>query len=593
MSIGERLNSLPYLEKWLVLGVILGIVAGLSSLTFYFAIKAMEYVFLTHLVGMSIPRPLGEGGSLDFLFRAGRYYLIPVSMVIGGAISGLLVYTFAPEAEGHGTDAAISAFHYRQGKVRWRVIPVKLIASAVTIGSGGSAGREGPTAQLSAGIGSMMADLLGLSPEDRRKAVAVGIGAGIGTIFKTPIGGAILAAEILYRRDLETDVIYPSIIAAAVGYSIFGSVVGFTPIFGNYLGAFNPFRLPLYAVLGLVAGGVGLLYIKSFYGIQRAFRKAALSPYLKPVIGGAGAGLIALLAPEVMATGYGWINLLEYERLGEIVSITAVPIVVLLLLLPFLKILATDLTIGSGGSGGVFAPGMFIGAFLGGDLGLLFHYLFPQLVPSIAPFVIVGMISLFGGAAKAPLSVLIMVTEMTGSLQLLPGAMIAVAISYIVTGNNSIYSSQVPTRRESPAHADEYERSMLATIKVAQCKLRDLKVYAYSSVEDAVSIMTQNNLLSIPVIDGNGGFIGIAYLKDLLGKVGAVGAFAVRGVPTVGLRSSLEEAWEVMAKTKSRWVPVVEGGRLLGVAMMDDMVEAYRKEAERLKQMPRQAGEAA
>ncbi len=174
------------------------------------------------------------------------------------------------------------------------------------------------------------------------------------------------------------------------------------------------------------------------------------------------------------------------------------------------------------------------------------------------------MISLFGGAAKAPpLSVLIMVTEMTGSLQLLPGAMIAVAISYIVTGNNSIYSSQVPpTRRESPAHADEYERSMLATIKVAQCKLRDLKVYAYSSVEDAVSIMTQNNLLSIPVIDGNGGFIGIAYLKDLLGKVGAVGAFAVRGVPTVGgLRSSLEEAWEVMAKTKSRWVPpVVEGG---------------------------------
>lgn len=593
MSIGERLNSLPYLEKWLVLGVILGVVAGLSSLTFYFAIKAMEYVFLTHLVGMSIPRPLGEGGSLDFLFRAGRYYLIPISTVIGGAISGLLVYTFAPEAEGHGTDAAISAFHYKQGKVRWRVIPVKLIASAVTIGSGGSAGREGPTAQLSAGIGSMMADLLGLSPEDRRKAVAVGIGAGIGTIFKTPIGGALLAAEILYRRDLETEVIYPAVIASAVGYSIFGSVVGFTPIFGNYLGAFNPLRLPLYAALGLVAGGVGLLYIKSFYGIQRAFSRAAFSPYLKPVIGGLGTGLIALLAPEVMATGYGWINLLEYERLGELASITAVPIAVLLLLLPFLKILATDLTIGSGGSGGVFAPGMFIGAFLGGDLGLLFHYLLPQLVPSIAPFVIVGMISLFGGAAKAPISVLIMVTEMTGSLQLLPGAMIAVAISYIVTGNNSIYRSQVPTRRESPAHIDEYERSILATVKVAQCGLKDLKVYAHSPVEDAVSMMTQNNLLSIPVIDGNGGFIGIAYLKDLIGKTGAVGAFTVRGVPTVRLRSSLEEAWEVMAKTKSRWVPVVEGGRLLGVAMMDDMVEAYRKEMERAKQSPRQVEEEA
>jgi len=575
------LRSLPYLEKWLIMGVILGIVAGLSSLTFYFAIRGVEYFLLESVIGLTVPRPLGEGGSLIFQFHGTRYYLIPFVVAAGGAISGLLVYSLAPEAEGHGTDAAISAYHYREGKVRWRVIPIKLIASAFTIGSGGSAGREGPTAQLSAGIGSMIADLMGLTPEDRRRAVAVGIGAGIGTIFKTPIGGAILAAEILYKRDLEPDVIFPALVASAVGYSIFGSIVGFTPIFGNYTGSFDPIRLPLYAILGLIAGLMGLFYIKTFYGVHDTFKRVRLSPYLKPVIGGLLTGTIALLAPEVMATGYGWINLLEYEKFTEFYSL--LPVLYLLVLLPFIKVLATSLTIGSGGSGGVFAPGMFIGAFVGGDVGLLFHFLFPQLVPSIAPFVIIGMVSMFGGAAKAPLSVLIMVTEMTGSLQLLPGAMIAVAISYLVTGNQSIYRSQVPTRRESPAHASEYEQALLAKIKVAQCKLRDIKVSAISSVEETISIMMRNNFFSIPVVDNDDNFLGVAYMRDILGKSGDVGKFVVRGVQTVMRQSSLEEALETMSRTKARWAPVVEKGKLLGVLVMEDAMEVYREELVKLK----------
>jgi Chloride channel protein EriC len=575
------LRSLPYLEKWLIMGVILGIVAGLSSLTFYFAIRGVEYFLLESVIGLTVPRPLGEGGSLIFQFHATRYYLIPFVVAAGGAISGLLVYSLAPEAEGHGTDAAISAYHYREGKVRWRVIPIKLIASAFTIGSGGSAGREGPTAQLSAGIGSMIADLMGLTPEDRRRAVAVGIGAGIGTIFKTPIGGAILAAEILYNRDLEPDVIFPALVASAVGYSIFGSIEGFTPIFGNYTGSFDPIRLPLYAILGLIAGLMGLFYIKTFYGVHDTFKRVRLSPYLKPVIGGLLTGTIALLAPEVMATGYGWINLLEYEKFTEFYSL--LPVLYLLVLLPFIKVLATSLTIGSGGSGGVFAPGMFIGAFVGGDVGLLFHFLFPQLVPSIAPFVIIGMVSMFGGAAKAPLSVLIMVTEMTGSLQLLPGAMIAVAISYLVTGNQSIYRSQVPTRRESPAHASEYEQALLAKIKVAQCKLRDIKVSAISSVEETISIMMRNNFFSIPVVDNDDNFLGVAYMRDILGKSGDVRKFVVRGVQTVMRQSSLEEALETMSRTKARWAPVVEKGKLLGVLVMEDAMEVYREELVKLK----------
>ncbi|MEM4042130.1 MAG: chloride channel protein, partial [Saccharolobus sp.] len=205
------ISSLSYFEKWFILGIILGIIAGLAATVFYELLHVFEYIFIFRFINMSYPRPLGEGGTLDFVFHPGNYLLIPVSTTIGGLISGIIVYTLAPEAEGHGTDAVIKAYHYFQGKIRWIVVPVKIIASAITIGSGGSAGREGPTAQFSAGIGSIVADLLHLSPDDRRKAVAVGIGAGIGTIFKTPIGGAILAAEILYRRDIEPEVIYPAI----------------------------------------------------------------------------------------------------------------------------------------------------------------------------------------------------------------------------------------------------------------------------------------------------------------------------------------------------------------------------------------------
>ncbi|MEM0294528.1 MAG: chloride channel protein [Saccharolobus sp.] len=571
------ISSLSYFEKWFILGIILGIIAGLAATVFYELLHVFEYIFIFRFINMSYPRPLGEGGTLDFVFHPGNYLLIPVSTTIGGLISGIIVYTLAPEAEGHGTDAAIKAYHYFQGKIRWIVVPVKIIASAITIGSGGSAGREGPTAQFSAGIGSIVADLLHLSPDDRRKAVAVGIGAGIGTIFKTPIGGAILAAEILYRRDIEPEIIYPAIIASAIGYTIFGSIFGFTPVFGYYSGTFNPLRLPLYAALGLIAGLFAILYPKVFYSINRLFKKISIPNHVKPAIGGAIAGLIALLAPEILATGYGWINLVEFEKFNALYS-PILPVLVLIVALPFLKIIATSFTVGSGGSGGVFAPGLFIGAYVGASVGLLFHYFFPNLVPTIAPFVIIGMMSFFAGAGKVPLSVIIMVTEMTSSLQLLPGAMIAVAISYLVSGNNTIYISQLPTRRDSPAHKSEYEIPIMEKIRVSECKLRDIKVYIDDEVSKAIELLNENNFMSLPVVDYNNKFLGIVYLRDLekARSNDTIVKYLTRGSPYVTPSSTLEQALEIMSRNKARWVSVVDNDKFLGVLTIESLLEAYK-----------------
>ncbi|WP_337860127.1 chloride channel protein [Ferroplasma sp.] len=571
-----KLSSLPYFQRWFIVGSLIGVVAGMGSLAFYFAIRLFETIFFTYIVGMTIPHPLGEGGSLVYHFYAMRYYLIPVVVATGGLITGLIVYTFDPSSEGHGTDAAIRSFHYNHGKIKRRTPLVKTIASAITIGSGGSAGREGPTALIAAGIGSFLADILGLSPKDRRIAVAVGIGAGIGTIFKAPIGGSVLGAEILYRRDFESEVIFPSLVASSIGYSIFASVVGFEPIFGYYLASFNVFRLPFYAVLGLVAGLFSILYVRTFYGIRAMFTKFHIPKHFKPMIGGAVVGIIALLFPEILGTGYGWVELLEYGKFNELITF-GIPVLIILLLLPFVKIIATSFTVSSGGSGGVFAPGIFIGASLGALFGVLFHMISPSIVPVVAPFVIIGMLSFFGAAGKVPLAVILMVVEMTGSLQLLPGAMLAVSIAYITSGTKySIYEFQVEQRRDSPANMGEYHTPMLMEMKVSSLKLiTDVNADLYYTIYRADNIMKDNDLLSLPVVYHEK-LMGAIYLYDIVNRpYGYVKDYYKPGISYIKPDNSAENAWELMMKNRTKWCAVVDNGKFLGIITLESILDKY------------------
>ena len=218
-------ESPRYLLKWLFISTSIGLVAGVGAIVFFLAIQFSTHLLLGKLVGYLPPDPAGEGTmGVMSLWAAARPWLLPIITTLGGLVSGIIVFTLAPEAEGHGTDAAIAAFH--QGKpIRARIPLVKLVASAITIGSGGSGGREGPAAQISAGFGSLLGTLLHLDTQDRRIAIATGIGSGIGAIFRAPLGGAVLAAEILYKHDLEVEAVIPALIASIIGYSIFGGLV--------------------------------------------------------------------------------------------------------------------------------------------------------------------------------------------------------------------------------------------------------------------------------------------------------------------------------------------------------------------------------
>ena len=458
------LSGASYLQKWLILGVLIGTMAGIGAIVFYEALLACTHFFLGTLAGYHVPTPVSEGGhgaSKSFT----RPWALPLVVGLGALLGGIIVFRFAPEAEGHGTDAAISAVHHNPRGIRFRAVIVKIVASALTIGAGGSGGREGPTGQISAGFASLLARELDLSPADARIAVVTGIGSGIGAIFGAPLGGAVLACEILYRDDFDAAALLPSFVASLVGYVIFGTVVGFTPLFG-FAGSYHfsdPTHLVWFALIGVLGGLIGLLYAKGFYGISDLFGRLALPRWVKPAIGGVIVGLIALAIPEVLGTGYGWIQ----QSLGH--QLLTLPLWIVLVL-PFARILATGLSIGSGGSGGIFGPGMVIGAFIGASVWRLLEPVVPSMGHNPAPYVIIGMMCCFGGISRAPLAVMLMVAEMTGSLSILGPAMIAVGLAWFIVrrSDDTIYRSQLRTRADAPAQRLLIGMPVLSNVPVRQ-----------------------------------------------------------------------------------------------------------------------------
>lgn len=447
--LGAFVRESGYIRKWLILGIAIGIIAGLGAVVFYLALKYTEQFLLGYVGGYDMPKAFADGGgsgSSGFT----RPWAIPLLTFGGALVSAFIVAKLAPEAQGHGTDNAIEAVHTDPRSIRGRAVAVKMVSSAITIGSGGSGGREGPTAQISAGFGSLLTRRLGLSDADGRIAVSLGIGSGIGAIFGAPLGGAVLAASIVYREDFDYKALIPGLFTSATAYAIYGSILGFAPLFGfvapDY--RFDPAQLVWFLLIGIVAAAIGYLYARVFYGTVALTRRLPGGIVIKPAIGGLLVGLLALLIPQVLSSGYGWVQLATTRE-----SLLTIPLWIVLVL-PVAKIVATSLSIGTGGSGGIFGPGIVIGAFVGAAIWRLADLAGAPAVPGgPAVFVIAGMMACFGSVAHAPLAVMIMVAEMTGSFSVIPGAMIAVGIAYLIISRTpvSIYKAQRLNRETAAA----------------------------------------------------------------------------------------------------------------------------------------------
>ncbi|MBK5095223.1 MAG: chloride channel protein, partial [Deltaproteobacteria bacterium] len=401
--IRRTVSAWPRQFRLTLLSIAVGVVAGVGAVAFdHLLTLSLE---LLHMITGYMEPGRGAASNLATQITTKHSYWFLIIPALGGLASGILVYTLAPEAEGHGTDAMIEAFHQKGGQIRKRVPIVKIIASALTIGSGGSAGKEGPIAQIGSGFGAFLSSTLKLKPRDQRILVLAGAAGGIGAIFQAPLGAALFAPEVLYREEeFEYEGILPCIISSIVAHSLYSEVFGRRALFfpGKVEFSLTSELVP-YALFGVLCALVGFLYVRVFYGLRdKFFLPLRINRMLKPALGGLMLGAISFLSPAILDGGYGWIQMAMEGKILWYV----------MLLLAFLKILATSCTISSGGSGGVFGPSVFIGAMLGGAFGFLGHKLAPGWVIHPNSFMLVGMGGFFAGVAKVPIASIIMACEM-------------------------------------------------------------------------------------------------------------------------------------------------------------------------------------
>lgn len=576
--------------------VLVGLVAGVGAIVFYVATQLVSHYALEATAGyVPTTRPTGEAqiGFASVSTVPFRWWLLLLVPTLGGLASGLIVFTFAPEAEGHGTDSVIAAYHHNEGRIRKRVPVVKIIASALTIGTGGSGGREGPIAQIGAGFGSFLAGALRLTPADRRVLCAAGMGAGIAAIFRAPLAGALFASEVLYwSPEFEPEVIMPAGVASVVSYCVFGSAFGWKPLFATPDLTFsNPVQLGFYFVLVVCMTILAFAYTRSFYGITKWFHELRLPRILKPALGACVSTVVALglffafgrnvRVLAVMSFGYG---ALQYAIANEATAGAGV-----LFAIAIGKILTTSLTIGSGGSGGVFGPSMVIGGCGGGALGIILHRVAPGLVPHPASFVIVGMAAFFAAAAKTPFSTLIIVTEMTGGYHLLLPALWVCVLSFMLSDRKSLYGSQLETRSRSPAHRgtigkllfDDTRISVFidphATASVPALAPRD-------SLDRVIERFGEARLGVLPVVDEERRLLGIVNIDEVLIATHAAGPLFVAAdlmrtdIAPLTVEDRLDMAQERFVEADVLALPVVQSKtdlRVVGIVKRFDVASAY------------------
>src|SRR3954463_15129118 len=574
---------------------LVGLIAGLGAVAFLVLLQGTIEHVLGGLLHFHMP-PTGEEGPRAISYPR-PWWLLPLVPAVGGLISGLIVFTWAPEAEGHGTDALVRAFHRGGGQIRTRVPVIKAVASIITIGTGGSAGQEGPIAQIGAGFGSFLARLLRLTPNERRVLMLAGAAGGVGAIFRAPLGGALFGCEVLYMTAaMESAALLPCLASSIVAYSTFALFITPRPIFIVPDLAFRGLAdLPPFALLALACSGVGWLYVRVFYGLRdRLFKPMPIPRQLKPAVGGLLLGLVALAFPQVMTGGYGWV---QWGAIGMPPELTLegessfVPHMgfSMLMVLAVMKIVATGFTISSGGSGGVFGPSMLIGGMIGGAYGQLMASIFPAAQINPAAFVLVGMGGFFAGVSKTPLTSIVMVSEMTGSYSLLVPLMLACGLNMALSRRWTIYEEQVPSPIDSPAHQGDYVVDVLDRIQVGDVAIRTEgieSIAATTPFSELIHRVARSNETLFPVVDGQGRLTGIFRLRDL--RLALVGSdwgplvladdLATRPAPSVTPEDTLHTALRRMTELNIEGIPVVQpddSTRMIGVLSRQQLTAAY------------------
>lgn len=587
-----RPSAIASAGRWVFGFILIGLIAGLGAIAFHWLCGIGVHLFMDLVAGYRPPAPAGEHHLIPPSDRPFQRWLLLLLPAFGGLVSGWLVYTFAPEAEGHGTDAAIDAYHNKGGVIRGRVPFIKTIASTITLTTGGSGGREGPIAQIGAGFGSFLATKMHLSDRERRIMMAAGVGAGVGAIFRAPMAGALFAAEVLYRDpEFESDVIIPAGIASVIAYCVFCLAFGWGALFDSPHFRFNnPLELGPYTVLAFVLIFTGWLYVRSFYGVEHLFKQLPVPNAMKPAIGGLATGCIGFFFPYTLAFGYGYAQKAIFNAPDATIGF--------LLILAFGKILTTSFSIGSGGSGGVFGPSIVIGGALGGVVGQIFHLLMPGVVTHPGTFVVVGMAGFFTAVSNTPISTIIFVSEMTNSYYLLLPSLLVCSLCHLFSRRFTIFRNQVRSKVDSPAHAGEFMVDVLQSIRVRDLMRHVRKVdhvhkeMPFSAFKTFFAGTKQHYF---PVMDDDHRLVGIFSSTDIRGVLFTEEIehlIVMNDIATtdVIVTTEDEDLNTVLVKLTEKNIdslPVVDRhdrGALIGMLNRREVITFYNRQIRRLKE---------
>jgi CIC family chloride channel protein len=556
----------------IVLSVFVGVATGLGALGFIILIKYFNNLFF----GMTDQILTEAVGFSGFHFK----YWLPLIPMVGGLLVGPIVYKYASEAKGHGVPEVMNAVARLGAIIRPRVAAAKTVASAICIGSGGSAGREGPIVQIGSAIGSTIGQVFRMSGDRVKILVGCGAAAGISSVFNAPIAGVIFSLEIILG-DFAITTFSPVILSSVVASVVTRSVLGNHPAFEvpDY-SLVSAWEIPLYAVMGMMLGGAGVMFTRTLSFFEDMFDNMKIQPMLKPAVGGLLLGIIAIFYPQVLADGYETIKLTLYGQIA----------VWLLAILIVMKLLATCLTLGSGNSGGIFAPSLFMGAVAGGAFGFLVHYLFPTATATPGAYALVGMAGMVAAATHAPITALLIIFEMTSDYRIILPLMVTVVFSALLARRlfpHSIYTIKL-IRRGIDIRGGR-DINVLKAHKVSEVMDTNFQTISASTpLANIFNIIEHSNESYYIVLDNGGHIKGVLSFQDIRSLLSqhsldylVIAQDLVKDEPVVvHADDDLEQAFNLFGIRDLKLIPIVERhnpDKVIGVIRREDLIDYYNK----------------
>ncbi len=562
--------------RGLALAIAVGVAAGLGTVAFRWMIKGFQWVFFAK--------------GAEAFSALGNYYVI-ILPIIGGLALAPIIYFLAREAKGDGSPNVIKAVVVGGGRIRARVGAVTALASSICIGSGGSVGREGPVISIGASAGSAVGRWFKLPDEWVKTLVLCGAAGGVAATFNAPLGGVFFALEVISRRVTTRrlfNVVVSAIAASYISWIFLGANPSFTVkqyTFGNY------WEIVPYIILGLLAGLLAVGFARFFWGIERFFNSVKVPALLKPALGGIAIGAMGYYYSGIFGVGYGGSYGMGgvFFNSGPVDKMLAGQIALgVLIALLFLKIIATSVSLGSGGSGGVFAPSLFIGAALGGVFALLAGRLFPSLISNTGAYSLIGMAAFFAAAVHGPITAIVLLVEMTRDIQLLLPLMTAVVVAMLTARAFSKYSIYTLILQQSGVDIHEEEVvPLMKTITVEEAMTRDFPTVPHTMpVNELVTKLAETGHHGFPVVDEDGHLLGVVTLTDVeASRHSKIPNLMVSDIATKSPmvaypdQSVYDALMKLGAKDVGR-IPVVDRQdrtRLLGVLRRHDIINAYKK----------------